>query len=307
MSPEAREQAIGWGWITAMVVIWTGFHMSGRIGADLTLTPFDLTTLRFAVAGLLFLPWLLRHGLGGISFAQALLLAMTAGPGFAFFAFAGYQFAPAAHGGAILSGALPLCTAPLAWWLAGERMSTARILSVTMIFAGVLFLVFDATSRPEPNVWIGDLSFFIGAASWSVFAVLARKWGVTPIRSAAIVATFSAATFTPVHLLFLPSNLLAAPWQEVAAQWVFQGIIVFFGSTFGYPRAVAALGATATATGVAIVPAAVTVIAWVVLGETLDALAIGGVVLVVTGILAGTLRFRTRRTARADDDAPATN
>ncbi len=297
MSPQGRELAIGWGWITALVIIWTGFHLSGRIGADLTLTPFDLTTLRFAAAGILFLPWLIRNGLGGIGFWQAFLLAMTAGPGFAFFAFAGYQFAPAAHGGAILSGALPLCTAPLAWWLTGERMSAARTVSVSMIFAGVMFLVFDATSQPEANVWIGDVSFFIGAASWSVFAVLARKWGVSPIRSAAIVATFSLATFTPIHLLFLPSNFLTAPWQEIGAQWLFQGVIVFIGSTFGYPRAVVALGATATATGVALVPAAVTVLAWVWLGETLEMLAIAGVALVVAGILAGTVKFRTKTAA----------
>jgi len=292
VTAERREQAVGWFWIVSMVFIWTGFHMSGRLSTQLTLTPFDLTTLRFLAAGLLFLPWLLKHGLGGISFWQALLLAMTAGPGFAAFAFGGYQFAPAAHGATILSGALPLFTAPLAWWLAGERLSTTRTLSVCMIFAGIMFLLVDATSGVRPNVWVGDLLFFVGAASWSLFAVLARKWQVSPIRSAAIVATFSLAIFTPIHLLFLPSTLQEAPWQELAGQWFFQGVIVFIGSTFGYPRAVAALGATPTATAVAFVPAGVTLLSWAWLGEALSAIAIGGVALVVSGILIGVLKFR---------------
>lgn len=294
MTLERRELAIGWFWIVTLVIIWTGFHLSGRLSAQLTLTPFDLTTLRFCVAGILFLPWLLKYGLGGISFWQALLLALTAGPGFAAFAFGGYHFAPAAHGAAILSGALPLFTAPLAWWLAGERLGTVRVVSVSMIFAGIMFLLVDATSGGRPNVWLGDVLFFVGAASWSLFAVLARKWKVTPIRSAAIVATFSLATFTPIHLLFLPTALLDAPWQELTIQWLFQGVIVFMGSTFGYPRAVAALGATPTATAVAVVPAAVTLLSWALLGEALSAIAMGGVALVVVGILAGGIKFHRR-------------
>ena len=277
-----------------MVFIWTSFHLSGRIGAELTLTPYDLTTLRFCGAGLILLPWLIRNGLGGISFWQALLLAMAAGPGFSVFAFGGYHFAPAAHGATILAGALPLFTAPFAWWLAGERMSTARVISISLIFAGVLFLLIDATTEGTPDEWLGDVLFFVGAASWSLFGVLARKWNVTPIRSAAIVAVFTFATFTPVHLLFLPSGLLEAPWQELTAQWIFQGGIMFIGSTFGYPRASAALGATTTATAVALVPASVTILAWMWLGEVVGAITIGGVALVIMGTLASTVKFRTK-------------
>jgi len=297
MSVSSRERTIGWIWIVAMVIIWTSFHLSGRLGAQLTLTPYDLTTLRFCAAGTLFLPWLIKHGLGGISFGQALLLAMTAGPGFSVFAFGGYHFAPAAHGATILAGALPLFTIPFAWWLAGERMSTARTISVTLIFAGVMCLLIDATSGGQPNEWVGDLLFFVGAASWSLFAVLARKWNVAPLRSAAIVATFTFATFTPVHLLFLPTALLEAPWKELTAQWLFQGVIMFAGSTIGYPRAVAALGASTTATAVALVPAGVTLLAWLWLGEVVGAIAIGGLALVIAGTLASALKLRNQTPA----------
>lgn len=294
MRVDRRERTIGWFWIVVMLFIWTSFHLSGRIGAELTLTPYDLTTLRFCGAGLILLPWLIRHGLGGISFWQAFLLAMAAGPGFSVFAFGGYHFAPAAHGATILAGALPLFTAPFAWWLAGERMGTARVISISLIFAGVLFLLIDATTEGSPNEWVGDVLFFVGAASWSLFGVLARKWNVAPMRSAAIVAVFTFATFTPFHLLFLPSAFLIAPWQELTAQWIFQGGIMFIGSSFGYPRAVAALGATTTATAVALVPASVTLLAWLWLGEAASAITLGGVTLVIMGALASTMKFRKR-------------
>ncbi len=297
MKPQHRERMIGILWVSAIIVIWSAFQLSGRLSVQFTLTPFDLTTLRVCVAGTIFFPWLLKYGLGGISFWQAFLLALTAGPGFSVFAFGGYMFAPAAHGATILAGTLPLFTAPLAFWLIGERMGAWRVISVTMIFAGAMFLVLDASESGAANEWLGDLLFFVGAASWSLFGILARKWNVTPLRSAAIVATFTFAIYTPIHLLFLPSGLLEAPWEEIAAQWVFQGLIVFMGSTLGYPRAVAALGATPTATAVAIVPAAVALIAWYILGEPLSGIAAGGVALVVFGMMAGGLPVQRRGTA----------
>ncbi len=297
MTPARRELLVGLAWVSTITVIWSAFHLSGRLAAQYTLTPFDLTTLRIGVAGLLFLPWLIRRGLGGLTFWQALLLAVSAGPGFSLFAFGGYLFAPAAHGATILAGTLPLFTAPLAWWLVGERINPVRAVSIAMIFAGAMLLLLDATSSDLPDQWIGDVSFFIGAASWSVFGVLARKWRVDPLRSAAIVATFTLAIYTPIHLLFLPSALTEAPWQEIAAQWVFQGVIVFVASTFGYARAVAALGPTLTATIVAVVPAAVALVAWFVLDEALSAIATVGVALVVVGMVAGGLRLQRNRQA----------
>src|SRR3546814_11879442 len=125
----------------------------------MTLTPFDLTTLRISVAGVVLAPWLLRHGLGGLKLWQALVLALSAGPGFAFFAFAGYMFAPAAHGATILAGTLPLFTVPPAWWLAGAGMSTGRVLSVVLIVAGTIFPPFDAFAGGIPNQRLGDPPF----------------------------------------------------------------------------------------------------------------------------------------------------
>ena len=116
---------------------------------------------------------------------------------------------------------------------------------------------------------------------------------------AAIVAIFTFALNYPIHPLFLLSGVLQASWQEIGAQWVFQGLIVFMGSTLGYPRAVAALGATPTATAVAVVPAAVTIIVWYVLDEPRSALGASGVAVVVIGMMAGGVRTRPREPARA--------
>ena len=69
---------------------------------------------------------------------------------------------------------------------------------------------------------------------------------------------------------------------------------MFAGSTIGYPRAVAALGASTTAKAVALVPAGAALLAWFWLGEVLGPIAIGGVALVVAGTLASALKFWKR-------------
>ncbi|MBT6535897.1 MAG: EamA/RhaT family transporter, partial [Rhodospirillaceae bacterium] len=52
-----------------------------------------------------------------------------------------------------------------------------------------------------------------------------------------------------------------------------------------------------TATAVAVVPAAVALIAWYVLGEPLSGIAAGGVALVVVGMMAGGVPARRRKAA----------
>jgi drug/metabolite transporter (DMT)-like permease len=45
------------------VSIWAGWIMVARLGLRTSLVPEDITAIRFAVAVLILLPYLLRHGL----------------------------------------------------------------------------------------------------------------------------------------------------------------------------------------------------------------------------------------------------
>jgi drug/metabolite transporter (DMT)-like permease len=47
----------------AAVAIWAGWLVMMRVGVTTALTAFDLTALRFAVAGVVLLPVVLRRGL----------------------------------------------------------------------------------------------------------------------------------------------------------------------------------------------------------------------------------------------------
>jgi drug/metabolite transporter (DMT)-like permease len=301
MSANTREFAIGVACALSVVVLWSSFHLIARIGVQTSLTPYDLVALRLGVGGVLMLPVVLRHGLGSLQLWQAFVLAMLAGPGFALFAFTGYQFAPAAHGAAILAGAIPLFTAPIAWLALGERLSIWQVAGLAVILTGVMLL---ASGSFTGLVWRGDLLFLIGVADWAVFTLLARAWRVEPLRGTALVAVISMITYVPIHFAFLPSRLDTAPLIAIAGQALYQGVLSMIISLLLYTRAVAALGAALTTTITAAVPATATIAAFILLGEPLTGLTGGGVILVTIGMLAAVLGVRTLTPATRP--APAT-
>ena len=285
MNPSTRELFIGIAAALGVVVMWTSFQLISRAGIQSTLTPYDLTTLRFGIGAIVLLPVALRLGRGNQTFGQLATLALFAGPGFALFAFAGYQFAPTAHGAAILSGTVSMFATLFAFLILRERQSPLQVGGLAVLLAGVLLLAGDAFGDGPSDQWIGDLLFLTGAASWAVFAVLARKWKVAPMRATAWTAVLSAAAFVPVHLLFLPTNLTGTPWLEVAGQGFYQGILSMIVSMWLFTRAVAAIGATLTSVIASAVPAVATICAWLMLGETVSDLTLAGVVAVTAGIL----------------------
>ena len=64
------------------MLLYGGQFVVSRFSLQQTLTPWDLAALRFGVAGLICLPFLIRQGLrsaGGIGWRRSLVLAITAG------------------------------------------------------------------------------------------------------------------------------------------------------------------------------------------------------------------------------------
>jgi len=299
MKADSREFTIGIACALSVVVLWSSFHLIARIGVQTTLTPYDLVTLRVGVGGIIMLPVLLRHGLGHLRLWQAVVIAIVAGPGFALPAFAGYQFAPASHGSAILAGALPLFTVPIAWLALGEQLNFRRLLGLLALFSGVVLLIGDSFTGFNDGQWRGDLLFIAGAIDWSIFAVLARMWRVEPMRGTALVAVISLICFVPLHFALLPSKFATAPLLDIAGQAFYQGFLSMIISLWLFTRAVAAIGASLTTMITAFVPVTAALSALVILGEPLTVLSVAAIILVTIGI------FGAVSSGRASIPAPA--
>jgi len=113
---------------------------------------------------------------------QAGGIVATAAFGFPLLAFAGFQFAPASHGGVMLPGMLPLLTALLLWLVLGERWTLSRVVSLGLVLLGVALLALE-TFGEHRGAWRGDLLLFCGSFSWALYTLMARIWRIPPLQA----------------------------------------------------------------------------------------------------------------------------
>ena len=284
MTPASRELTIGLASAFGVVCMWTSFQLISRAGAQSTLTPYDLATLRFGIGAIVVLPFAWRMGLGTLKLWQAAVLAIFAGPGFTLLAFVGYTFASTAHGAAILSGTVSVFSGIFGWIVLRERLSALQMGGLAVLLLGVALVTGGSIGGILENQWIGDLMFLSAAASWAVFAVFARKWRVSAMRATFVTALISAAIFVPIHVVFLPSNFAGTSWLEIAGYGFYQGILSMILSMLLFTRAVEALGPTMTSILAASVPATATLLGWWLLDETVNDITLIGVGAVTVGI-----------------------
>ena len=311
MSLSPRAAGIAAAVVT--VAIWTSFIIIGRASASATLLPFDIALVRIIGAGLVVVPWgwvLARRaratgastsllGFSPLPWWPTLLTGLTGGFLYAVLVYSGFFFAPAAHASVLLPGSLPLWTALLAIAVLGERIAPARVLGLACIIVGALLVggpgllaAFDGG-----EVWKGDLIFISAAFCWSVYTVLARKYGLDPVEATIAVTVFACFTYLPLFAALvwgglLPTRLGVAPWGEMVFQALFQGVgsVVISGITF--VQMVRAFGPVKSTMITALVPGLSALGAVLLLGEPLGWNLIAGLVLVTAGILLGVRAVR---------------
>lgn len=285
-SPDARERRIGLACAALLVLVWAGFHLAARLGTTQGLTPWDMAALRMGGAfagGLVLLLWFPAPRLPR---RRALALAVTAGFGFPLFAYAGYVFAPAAHGAVLMAGALPFATALLAALFLAERFGARQAVALGAVGLGAALLGLDMWGD-HPGAWVGNLLFLCGIMSWAVFTLLLRRWRVKAMDATLTVALWCAPIYLPLWWLLLPSTLSGAHPGAVVFQTLWQGVAAVIVAGFLFARSVAALGPVTTTTITAAVPPLAALAAWPLLGEAMGAAGLLGVAVVAAGMLHG--------------------
>jgi drug/metabolite transporter (DMT)-like permease len=254
------------------ISIWVGWILLTRFGVTTSLSPFDITALRFGCAGLLLLPIVIREGFARRQVGLPLLCTICAGAGvpYVLIASGGLQFAPAAHAGALIPGTMPLWTALLATIFLHEKIVGPRRAGLMLIPIGIAILVGTGLTDFATGQWRGQLLFLLAAFCWASFTVAMRRAGtkgLTALHAAAIVSVVSALWYLPIYTFFLPHRIVAAPWSAIAIQTVYQGIFVAIVSLFAYAKAVGILGASLGASFASLVPVLAMLAAIPLLGE----------------------------------------
>ena len=230
--PLSRAKYLqGAAWGLFAISIWVGWILLTRYGVTTSLSPYDITALRFACAGLLLAPVVYRQGWGlrKIGLKSWLVIVCCAGVPYVLIASSGLQFAPAADAGALIPGTMPLWAALLAMWFLKEKIAGVRKLGLMLIPIGIVIFVGAGLTDFASGNWRGHLLFLAAAMSWASFTVAMRsagQAGFTPLQAASVVSVVSALVYLPVYILFLPHRIMEAPIGPIVIQTIYQGVFV---------------------------------------------------------------------------------
>jgi len=252
----------------AAVSIWAGNIVVAGLGLRSSLTPWDISAIRFGVAGVLLLPYLAREGLAldRLGWVGVIALVLGGAPT-VLFANLGLLFAPAAHAGALFPGVMPLMVAILASIFLKEPFTTAKKIGFALIVSGVIGIVWSAGGTLGTRQNIGHLLFLGSALSWACYTVAMRRAGLSGLHAAAISAVGSLLIYVPPYALMAGWSLFKASIGAIALQALVQGLLTAIVSYVLYGSAVRILGASSGAAFAALCPAMTALMAIPLLGE----------------------------------------
>jgi drug/metabolite transporter (DMT)-like permease len=267
--PSASEYLRGSLYGLAFVSIWVSWIVSARLGLRTSLTPWDITAIRFGVAGFILLPYLLKKGLPVDRLGAVGLAAIVLGGGapMVLVAYAGLQFAPAAHAASLYTALIPLLVAILAAVVLGDTFTVAKQIGLALIVTGALLIVWGAGGTIGSQQNIGHALFISAAMLWACYTVAMRKAKLEGLHAAAIAAVGSLIAYVPVYVIISGTSLFNAPWRDVALQAFVQGFLTPVISFWLYGRAVSILGASNGSAFAALSPAMTALVAIPLLGE----------------------------------------
>ncbi len=277
-----------------VALCWSGSWTFGKLGVA-AVPPIELSTIRFALAGLLMLAIArVAHAPLGL---RKLPLIVLAGA-FGIFAYNGLVFvaltiAPASDGALIVPTINPVLTVLLATFI-GERLTANKIVGLVIATVGAAVVIGAATGLTFTGErLLADLLYLGGAAAWSVYATIGAvttRHG-SPLGVTAIAALAGAAMLFPFG--FLEKGYADVPsWP--AGAWLDIGYLVVFATTVGFVLfywAVRRFGAGMASMVSYLVPIFALIQAVTILGEQPAPLEIVGGAVILAGVRVATLRF----------------
>lgn len=285
---QANDRRLGYLAALATVLIWASYFMSLRLGALSPLATFDLTLFRFAVPGIILLPWFWRRRQTILAVPRVWRLGMLIGSGVPFFLLGAMamQWSPVAHGSTLIPGVAPLFVTLLAVWLFAQPLSASKRIGLSAIALGVLLLIVSSWLQGDADLALGQGLFLLASFLWALFTISVRQSGLAPLDVAAWITVPSGFVLL-VFAAFTGDtpSFLQLPWQQWLPQMLVQGILVGLGAGYLYGYAIRQLGAEMTSAIGSLTPVAATLAAAVVLQETVVQSTLAGLFFVTLGVL----------------------
>lgn len=280
-----KKNQVFWASVGAIVItfIWSGWIILSRSGVQSSLTPEDLTMIRYGTASVFALPFTLRYNWKDLTLWKAILVALGCGFPYTMFSFYGLMTLKAANAGVIVNGLLPVFGVILAFLVLGERTTKLRVVAIALILIANLIMMQSAPSDLSTN-GIGWLMLFGASLVFSGYMFLGKRWGFTTRDVLAFLPIINAIIFLPWWLM-TKSGIPEAPLSVLLLQASYQGVLVSVFALILTFYAIQHIGAMTLSVYFSFVPFITAILAWVILGESLNTFEIVGIILCSIGLI----------------------
>lgn len=202
------------------------------------------------------------------------------------FFFKGLEYTSPIHASAIMT-IIPVIILVLSSYFLKEKITAIKIVGIIVALCGALVLtIYGKSGRAGDNVPLGNLLILLNAISYSIYVILIKK------------LTEKYHPFTFIKWLFLIGLIILIPfgyteltevqWQSFTPYITFSVIFVVVGATFGTyllnPYALSQLKASTVGIFIYLQPVIAALFALAVGADFIDAIKIGAMVLIFTGV-----------------------
>lgn len=288
---EAMQLARGIAVGLAAASIGALYVVFARWGIGHGAAAHDLTALRFGVAGLILLPflvWRLSRDATWFTSRWRVWLAVSAlaGTPFGLMMFGALQFAPASHAAVFPFAAMSIMGMVLGALVLGDRMTRRRAAGIGVVLAGLVLISGVNAESFTGRGLIGDAMFVAAGTIWAGFGILLRRHRLDPLLATAVIATSALLTYVPAYLWTTgAAGLMHLPHEVLIVEGVVQGAIAGTGTLFTYAKMVSILGPARAAIFPALAPGLAALLAWPVLGLIPGTTEILGLLAVIAGLI----------------------
>ena len=282
-----RNQILGILFGISATVIWAGWPVLSKIATNNHLQPYDITMLRFSISGLVLFPlFIMRFAKLKAIAAKGVVLAFGAGAPYVLVGTSGMAYAPTSHFSIIMPTSMLLFTTlGSVLWL-GDKLTLARILGISFIIAGVVFVGGNSLGGLAlKDTFKGDFMFLMCGFLWSIYTVLARYWKINPWDATVLVSMVSIVLYVPFYLYQFGDQILAVETETLLVQGLYQGVFASIGALYLYSKAISLLGASKGAIFSVLLPPLSLLLGSFLLEEVLTWVEVGGLILVCLGML----------------------
>lgn len=274
-----------WGLVALMVVLWSLNPVVAKIALESFPAPL-LVAVRTSMAGLIVLPWLLRSWrlIEPRDWLKLIPLGAGLQVGNQIVYVNALDHTSVAHASFIYS-AVPVIILLLAAARGQEKVTSRKIVGMSICIAGVLWLASDQSGSGNPTPQ-GDAILAIAGLMFAAFSVFGKemrdRYGAVVLNSLAYVS--GGLLLQPViWIVYQDVQLSSIPndaWMAVAYMAIFPSVIGYL----IYYWALGHVPASKIAGVQYLQPLTATTLGWLILGESVTiTLALAGVV-IMTGV-----------------------